>query len=110
MDLDQVVHRWWATAVTAVGVALAGVSQAVYQSRDEADSATGWLVASIACAVVAAVAPGLDTQLRRRRERAVEGMIAEARQGAVVALNDGLDPLVETLGELAAANRADRPA
>jgi hypothetical protein len=110
MDLDQVVRRWWATAVTAAGVALAGVTQAVYQSRDGAAPETGWLVASIVFAVVAAVAPGLDTQLRRRREQAVERLIAEARQGAVVALNDGLDPLVETLGELAAANSADRPA
>jgi hypothetical protein len=110
MDLDQLVRRWWATAVTAVSVGLAGLFQAVYQSRDAADPRTGWLVASIGFAVIAACAPGLDAELRRRRGRAVEARIAEARQEAVVLLNDGLDPLVETLGELAAASRAERPA
>lgn len=63
------------------------------------------VVALLAAASIPVVMKGLNDSAEAKRKRDDIGARAETE----VALYDALDPLVETLGELLAANRAERP-
>lgn len=63
------------------------------------------VVALLAAATIPVVMKGLNDSAETKRKRDDIGARAETE----VALYDAIDPLVESLGELLAANRADRP-
>lgn len=112
MDLNRLVREWGAAATTAVAVALAALFQAIYQGPPAPDRHFYWLLLAIVCAVTAAVVPNVDAVVRRRqrrrRQRDFADRLKEARSDAVVAINDALDPLVETMGQLAAEEPHER--
>lgn len=97
-------RSWWAAAVTVICVPTAIIFQELHESTNgAAPSRHYWLGISVLAAVVAAVAPSVDTALRSRYRKDAETKIREAREEQVVAINDALDPLVEKLGPLVQA-------
>ena len=112
MDLNRLAREWGAPVAVAVFVALGAIFQVIYQGED--GRSAWWLILGVGFAALAAATPFVDARLRRGRREAhkvaLQRATKAAREQAIVSMNDALDPLVETMGELLTADRDEREA
>ena len=102
-------RTWLPVAIVFLGVVSSTSAQALW-AADPADKRKWWLLGiGLLAAAIAAVTPLVDALVRKRRRATMEERILEARQDEVVAINDALDPLIETLGELIRTQPTQRP-
>lgn len=106
--LGRHLRAWGAAEAAALGVVGAAIFQALYNGDE--DHPVKWVVFSILCAAVAAVAPLVDAGARARRRRTAKQRVDAALRDQIVAINDALDPLVDTLGGLVLSRPEERPA
>jgi hypothetical protein len=107
---SELWRSWGPAVLTPVGVIIAAVSQAIYTSEKPADRHLPWLIVSICGAVLAGATPPIDARIRQKKRRDVATKVKRAREEEVVSINDALDPLVETLAQLAMKPAAGRTA
>jgi hypothetical protein len=97
------VRFYVTTGITAVAVALAGLS-GILAGTTHGNSRVGWIVVNLLSVATAAVVQSIEQRRRERERQAAEIVAVDMR----VAMNDALDPIVRQLGRIATASRRER--